>query len=39
VMNTDPGSKAACHSDSTNPSKASRLQIEAMERGIRPPPV
>jgi len=39
VMNTDPGSKAACHSDSTNPNKASRLQIEAVERGIRPPPV
>jgi phosphomethylpyrimidine synthase len=39
VMTTDPGSKAACHSDSTNPSEAGRLQIQAMERGVRPPPV
>jgi phosphomethylpyrimidine synthase len=39
VMKTDPGSKAACHSDSKNPSEASRLQIEAMESGVRPPPV
>jgi phosphomethylpyrimidine synthase len=38
VMEADPGSKAACHSDSTDPSKASLLQIEAMERGVRPPP-
>jgi phosphomethylpyrimidine synthase len=38
VMKTDPGSKAACHSDSTNPSEASQLQIEAIERGVRPPP-
>jgi phosphomethylpyrimidine synthase len=39
VMETDPGSKAACHSDSTSPNEASNLQIEAMERGVRPPPV
>jgi phosphomethylpyrimidine synthase len=39
VMKTDSGSKAACHSDSTSPSEANQLQIEAMERGERPPPV
>ena len=39
VMKPEAGSRAACHSDSTNPSKASRLQIEAMDRGMRPPPV
>ena len=38
AMKTDPGSKAACHSDSTSPSEASQLQIETMERGTRPPP-
>jgi phosphomethylpyrimidine synthase len=38
VMKTDPGSKAACHSDSTSPSEANLLQIEVMERGVRPPP-
>jgi hypothetical protein len=37
-MKTDPGSKAACHSDSTSPNKANLLQIEVMERGVRPPP-
>jgi phosphomethylpyrimidine synthase len=39
VMKTNPESKAACHSDSTSPSEANRLQIDAMERGVRPPPV
>jgi phosphomethylpyrimidine synthase len=39
VMKTDPEAKAACHSDSTSPSNASQLQIEAMDRGVRPPPV
>jgi len=39
VMETEAGSKAACHSDATSSSAASQLQIEAMERGIRPPPV
>ncbi len=39
VMKTDPGSKAACHSDSTSSSEANLLQVEAMERVGRPPPV
>jgi phosphomethylpyrimidine synthase len=38
AMKTDSGSKAACHSDSTSPSEASSLQIEVIERGVRPPP-
>jgi phosphomethylpyrimidine synthase len=38
VMKSDPKSKAACHSDSTSPSEANLLQIEAIERGVRPPP-
>jgi hypothetical protein len=37
-MEIDPASKAACHSDSTSASKANLLQIEAIERGVRPPP-
>ena len=38
VMKIDPASKAACHSDSTSASEANLLQIEAIERGVRPPP-
>jgi phosphomethylpyrimidine synthase len=38
VMKIDPASKAACHSDSTSKSEANLLQIEAIERGVRPPP-
>jgi len=38
AMDAAPQSKAACHSDSTNSSEANRLQIEAIERGVRPPP-
>jgi phosphomethylpyrimidine synthase len=38
VMKTDPESPASCHSDSSSAREANLLQIEAIERGVRPPP-